>query len=377
MATSQSPRSCTRKAKSCLASGTFSWNDTYLLRIGTFGSSTLQILQERENKKYEVALTIADHGGGEMEIPDQVSIQMVYTNGDLPIAMFHLEVTVSKVFEDTYDDYERSIFILHNCKKELKKGEKGEWICDKLVDWTDGDDEEGELKVKIEKVRSHTTTTYRHVGPRSAMTPKNKLKFKTFVQVFIGIDDPQPQLTPALHSLEQTLQDLCLNEDLCDVKLKCGDQEFPCHKFILSLRSDVFKAMFSSDIEVKDDNIVEIMDVDPEVMTIMLKFLYTDKIEEKNINCQLLIAADKYNIKKLIDICLGHLVGIIDKENIFEITFTAYLIDNDGLLEYASKFIFENHEIMDETERWDEFKATHPKIGNKIMDLMVFNRRQM
>ena len=30
-----------------------------------------------------------------------------------------------------------------------------------------------------------------------------------------------------------------------DVTLVCGDKRFPCHKFILSARSDVFKAMFS------------------------------------------------------------------------------------------------------------------------------------
>ena len=30
-----------------------------------------------------------------------------------------------------------------------------------------------------------------------------------------------------------------------DVTLICGDKRFPCHKFMLSARSDVFKAMFS------------------------------------------------------------------------------------------------------------------------------------
>ena len=51
-----------------------------------------------------------------MEIPDQVSIQMVYTNGDLPIAMFHLEVTVSKVFAE-------KIFTLPGVEAGCEEGE--------------------------------------------------------------------------------------------------------------------------------------------------------------------------------------------------------------------------------------------------------------
>ena len=33
--------------------------------------------------------------------------------------------------------------------------------------------------------------------------------------------------------------------DFSDVTLICGEKRFSCHKFILSARSDVFKAMFS------------------------------------------------------------------------------------------------------------------------------------
>ena len=42
------------------------------------------------------------------------------------------------------------------------------------------------------------------------------------------------------------MEDLCFNDEMSDCRIICEDQIFPCHKFILSVRSDVFKTMFQT-----------------------------------------------------------------------------------------------------------------------------------
>eukprot|EP00093_Oithona_nana_P014577 14577.XXX_910259_910522_1 [CDS] Oithona nana genome sequencing. len=88
-------------------------------------------------------------------------------------------------------------------------------------------------------------------------------------------------------------------------------------------------------------------------MSLFIKFLYTDQIKSEDIDANLLIAADKYDLKRLVNICLKHLGSIIDVKNVMEITFTAYLIDNEQLLKKASKFISNNIGAIKKPEQWD------------------------
>ena len=66
--------------------------------------------------------------------------------------------------------------------------------------------------------------------------------------------------------------------------------------------ADVFAAMFSHRDTAEDKtNRVEISDVDEESLEQLLKFIYTDRIDETNLTtlaCGLLTAADKYNVQR-------------------------------------------------------------------------------
>ncbi len=43
-----------------------------------------------------------------------------------------------------------------------------------------------------------------------------------------------------------------------DMELVCSGQSFPCHKFVMGARSDVFRAMFSHDMKENQDGRVEV-----------------------------------------------------------------------------------------------------------------------
>ena len=96
-------------------------------------------------------------------------------------------------------------------------------------------------------------------------------------------------------TLEEAMKSLCLNDDLSDMKIVCDGTEFPCHKLILSARSDVFKAMFKSDLKFikNEEYTLEILDISAETMKTFLQFIYKDDVEVEDIDQNLLIAADK------------------------------------------------------------------------------------
>ena len=92
-------------------------------------------------------------------------------------------------------------------------------------------------------------------------------------------------------------------EAFADFKLICEDQVFPCHKFVLASRSDVFEAMFShKDTTEALTGEAIIKSCTPLVLASFLEFLYTDQLENKKCfdSCELMLLADKYNCYKTI-----------------------------------------------------------------------------
>lgn len=79
-----------------------------------------------------------------------------------------------------------------------------------------------------------------------------------------------------------------------DVILNCSGSEFSAHKSILASRSPVFAAMFEHEMEEKKQNRVEIIDMEKNVLSEMLKFIYTGKSTNLDrMAADLLAAADK------------------------------------------------------------------------------------
>ena len=129
-------------------------------------------------------------------------------------------------------------------------------------------------------------------------TPANI--YEARINLIIEIRPLQTKPVSSLPLLGQTIGKLFLDPHTSDILIICDDVEFPCHRFMLSLRSEVFQAMFSIDSQEKQENIIKISDITARTMRTFLKFVYTDSVELKEITCDLLKAADKYNFQRLI-----------------------------------------------------------------------------
>lgn len=128
-------------------------------------------------------------------------------------------------------------------------------------------------------------------------------------------------------TVDERLSALYSNGSRWDVKFIVKDSEaeefeYKAHRVVLAARSPVFAAMFYSGFaEARSEEAVIINDVPAWAFEMMLNFIYTDDDQlvsrKSGTNCEgLLFVALKYQVKRLIDVCLEHKRQSIDENNV-------------------------------------------------------------
>ena len=111
------------------------------------------------------------------------------------------------------------------------------------------------------------------------------------------------------------------NMDLTDMTLVSADgQEIPCHRFILAVRSPVFKKLFSG--QKASEELREAIDASTDALKAMMKYLYTDTVDNDDITEDLMNLADKYELAQLKELCIPYLIKKVN----FCITYPYILI---------------------------------------------------
>jgi hypothetical protein len=188
------------------------------------------------------------------------------------------------------------------------------------------------------------------------------------------IDDP---------SWNKSIANLYDKETMSDVKIICDDKMyFNCHKFVLAYRSDVFEAIFKNmdtkEMQDQDQDQVQdqikIDDVSNKTMKNLLSFVYKNKISaDQDIDDKLLIAADKYNITDLCNLCSRHLIKTINVDNAIDLLFVGYLVNNTELMESVTEFASENQGKVKKCQNWKEIQKSYPDIASKLLDAVIFS----
>jgi speckle-type POZ protein len=91
------------------------------------------------------------------------------------------------------------------------------------------------------------------------------------------------------------------NETTADFNFKVKNCTIAAHKAIVGARSPLFATIFKQDMN--ENNEIEIEDVELPVFQKMLQFIYTNDCDVGEHAEELLIAADRYGIIDLKDIC--------------------------------------------------------------------------
>ena len=137
------------------------------------------------------------------------------------------------------------------------------------------------------------------------------------------------------------------NEHLSDVKFSVrgsdGESEtdrlITAHKFVLSIGSPVFEAMFYGELaETKDT--IQLPDSDYESLLELFRYLYSDELNLSGSSVLgVLYLAKKYMVPSLADKCKDYLQDKLDPSNVFTILPTAQKYEEKNLVDRCWKVI--------------------------------------
>ncbi|GIY39910.1 speckle-type POZ protein [Caerostris extrusa] len=165
------------------------------------------------------------------------------------------------------------------------------------------------------------------------------------------------------------LKSLYRDETLSDMKLRTDTETFRVHANILSARSEVFKAMFTTEMKETSNRHVYIPDVDNDTLRRMILYLYTDHLEglEWESASLLYAAADKYAIHSMRKKCSVFLRNAFSFSNACNILKLADSHGDEDLKQDAQDYILANDEDVINTSEWQHFMNTNLKLAADTM----------
>ncbi|XP_043468161.1 speckle-type POZ protein-like isoform X1 [Leptopilina heterotoma] len=196
------------------------------------------------------------------------------------------------------------------------------------------------------------------------------------LSVFDSFNDIIPkQLT---HVKEDNLlnQIECFYDDQTfkDVTLRVDDKEFNAHKTILILRSPVFAAMFKSKMTEEQTSSVEIKDINPTIFQKMLRFIYTEKVEDlEDSAAELYYAAEKYQLGKLKTMCINSLYKNLSTDSVIETLKLAEIFSIFDLKRKAFECLASNLEELKETHEFLQLAENFPHFYKEISKVQKVN----
>ncbi|XP_073354812.1 BTB/POZ and MATH domain-containing protein 2-like [Aegilops tauschii subsp. strangulata] len=174
------------------------------------------------------------------------------------------------------------------------------------------------------------------------------------------------------HDLHQHLGDLLKSKDAADLTFQVGGEIFPAHRCVLAARSSVFKAELLGAMEESSSSAIKIYDMEPDVFKALLHFIYTDKVSpviDVAMASHLLVAADRYNIGSLKQICEEKLCCHIDSNMVATSLAIAEQHGFPRLKEACLLFLASppNLEAMMTSNGYEHLKSSCPSVLKEII----------
>ena len=176
--------------------------------------------------------------------------------------------------------------------------------------------------------------------------------------------------------ISKLLHKLYLEGEFSDVKIHCDGEVFNCHKIILSGQSEVFKMILSGNSNEATSGKIEITDASAITMKNLLFYIYHEDLHEDDpkIIVDLLMAAEKYAISDLVNMCVTVLEESLSEKNVVDVMTAAFLTNQEDLFESACDFIFESRIVKQtiEIEAWKELEEKKPTLAFKMLKKAMF-----
>jgi speckle-type POZ protein len=183
--------------------------------------------------------------------------------------------------------------------------------------------------------------------------------------------------TKGLQAIQNNLSKLMENELFADIKFVFKDDQVPAHSAIIGASSPVFVAMFEGGrFKEGQAKTVNIEDIDSQVFRKLLQFLYTGSSgSSKKDPCDalqaLFLAADKYQVDALREICEECLICQLELENVLHLLTWAQLYGAEKLKETAVTYIVKQRNEVWQLKEWEEFSKSYPDLFFLVCKRMV------
>lgn len=118
-------------------------------------------------------------------------------------------------------------------------------------------------------------------------------------------------------------QNLCEYLDsgtYCDLTLIVGSKSFPCHRIILASSSPYFQALLTHTFKENSLNSIELHDIESQTFAVLLRYIYSGKIELDDKNVQdLFIASDMFQLNEVVQFCCHYLSISLNEQNVIDV----------------------------------------------------------
>eukprot|EP00746_Dinoflagellata_sp_MGD_P062895 gnl/MRDRNA2_/MRDRNA2_26431_c0_seq1.p1 gnl/MRDRNA2_/MRDRNA2_26431_c0~~gnl/MRDRNA2_/MRDRNA2_26431_c0_seq1.p1 ORF type:complete len:365 (+),score=69.79 gnl/MRDRNA2_/MRDRNA2_26431_c0_seq1:165-1097(+) len=159
-------------------------------------------------------------------------------------------------------------------------------------------------------------------------------------------------------------------------------QAIRAHRVMLATRSAVFQRMFfgaAPMAEAKADAEVCLSDMEPQVATHFVHFLYTGRVKDEvwkddDAVCHLLSAGHKYEVASLVESCVEHLVSSLNEDNVAERLMLADLLGINQIREASLEYMCASPGRLSDiqsTEAFARLGEKRPHLALQIMSKMV------
>jgi speckle-type POZ protein len=214
--------------------------------------------------------------------------------------------------------------------------------------------------------------------PNDTLTICCRVKETTSESEECNCQKEQPLTTQTRRKLLQDFAAL-LDDKFADFVFKVENVNIPAHRAILAARSPVFAAMFQHDMMENKTNETEIEDVTPATFKALLQFIYTGHCKVGNLAEELLVAANKYDIQDLRDICAKELRKKLTVENAVDFLLFSDLHQANDLKDGAIRFIIRNAKTVKKPPYWSDLPRTHPnlilELTSKAIEYMKYLKK--
>lgn len=143
----------------------------------------------------------------------------------------------------------------------------------------------------------------------------------------------------------------------------------PANKAVLASRSPVFRAMLETEMEESLSGTIKLSDVSYDALRAFVNYLYTAEASlDDEMACNLLILADKYQVKHLKTYCEKFLISKLNWETSLMSYSFAHQHNANNLLDAALSLILDNMDKLSKREEYVELVEKDPRLVVEIYE---------